>query len=127
MSIYKAASRTGLTFVTPKGVLNVSQLWSLAMPMLAGLVRDAKKKLTESDQTDELSFLGENFIQKNPEEELRFEILKDIYVTKKSELDIKKIEANKKLSNQKILELIAKKQENDLESKSVEELMAMLQ
>ena len=69
----------------------------------------------------------ENPTKKNTEDELTFEILKDIYVTKKSEAEAATSARERKEHNQKILALIQSKKEAELQGKSIEELEAMLQ
>ena len=62
----------------------------------------------------------------NPEEQLRFDILKDIYLTKKAETEEIKTKTERKAFEQKILNLITEKEEDSLKGKSIEELKAML-
>lgn len=124
--MYKEASREKLRFSTQKGLLSVEQLWDLRLAPLATIVRNLKKEL-KKDNDDDLSFLDENSKPVDAILELKFKIAKDIYLVKKGERDALASEAEKKAHNQKILELIAKKQEESLQGKSVEELEALLQ
>lgn len=85
MEMYKKASRVQLRFETPSGLLSVEQLWSLSLPKLEKLVKTQYEKIKEDDVSNELSFL--NDVSKVDEtEKLRFDILKDIYMTKNAEL-----------------------------------------
>ena len=59
-------------------------------------------------------------------EQLRFDILKDVYLTKKAENEAIRSERDQKEKNQKIIELIAEKKEGALKEKSIQELEAML-
>ena len=61
------------------------------------------------------------------DDELRFEILKDIYLTKKSAEEKAQKKAEVKANNKKLLELIARKQDEALEKKSIKELEKMLE
>ena len=127
MDNFKKASQLKLRFNTNKGVLSVEQLWDLTATSLATLVRSIKSELKNSTIEDELSFLSDVIPTKvDVENILRFEIAKDIYLTKKAESEALRDEKAKKEHNQKILELIQNKKEGELQSKSVEELEAML-
>lgn len=127
MDNFKKASQLKLRFNTNKGVLSVEQLWDLTATSLATLVRSIKSELKNSTIEDELSFLSDVIPTKiDVENILRFEIAKDVYLTKKAESEALRDEKAKKEHNQKILELIQNKKEGELQSKSVEELEAML-
>jgi hypothetical protein len=75
-------------------------------------------------ESDDLDFLTDDQITEptDPENELRFKILKDVFLTKREEADIKRDEAKVKSHNEKIDMLIAKKQDEELESLSLEDL-----
>lgn len=61
------------------------------------------------------------------EVQLTFDILKDIYLTKKLEAEEEKNVAQRKLNNERIMSLIHKKQNEKLENMSEEELQSLLQ
>lgn len=125
MDIYKEASRSQLRFQTPKGPLTTEQLWSLSQKDLATCIRDSKDYLKKEDD-DELSFL-DNPVKADTVAKLKFDILKDVYLTiKKAAEEIRDAKA-KKEHNQKILELIQDKKEGELATKSIAELEALLQ
>ena len=124
MSIYKQAAQLGLRFSTTQGMLSVEQLWTLKITSLSNLIKSIKKVLNK-DNDDELSFLDDSNTV-NVEDQLRFDIVKDIYLTKKAENEAIRTEADRKAFEQKILGLIAEKKEDSLKGKSIEELEAML-
>lgn len=129
MEIYKKASKKKLRFNTNLGVLSVEMLWDLPKEEIRELVikaREAAKKSSGQVSDAELSFLDAPKA-KATDDELRFEILKDIYLTKKNaeEKALKKAEI--KANNKKVLELIARKQDEALEKKSIKELEKMLE
>lgn len=126
MDIFKQASKERLRFETSKGNLSVEQLWDLNLTPLATIVRNLKKQLTK-DNDDELSFLDERATPVDKTLELKFNVVKAVYMDKKEERDAEQTEAAKKLHNAKIDELIAKKKDEDLGSKTVEELEALRQ
>jgi hypothetical protein len=122
--LYKEASKLKLRFQTSVGLLSVDQLWDLNLSQLATIIKNIKKILKKNDD-DELSFLDETTVI-DTENQLRFDILKDVYLDKKSEIDKKKDERAIKMHNDKILALIAEKQDENLRNKSLEELEQML-
>jgi hypothetical protein len=125
MEQFKKASQLKLRFNTDRGLLSVEQLWDLSQNQLSNLIRSIKKVLKETDNDDELSFLtGE--VKLDEENQLRFDIAKDIYLTKKkAQEEIRDASAIKEY-NEKILGLIEEKQEEGLKGKSIEELEALL-
>lgn len=124
MDIFKQASKSQLRFQTSKGLLNVEQLWSLTQTDLTNAIRNLKKSL-KKDNDDDLGFLDAD-TKVNSEDQLRFDILKDVYLTKKSDAETARTSLEKKQFEQKILSLIADKKDSELAGKSIEELMAML-
>ena len=124
--MYKKASKLKLRVSTPKGLCSVEQLWSLNQKDLAQTLRDLHKSITEIRGNSELSILEERTFDVDPALELSYDIVKDIYTTKKAELDEAKDAAAAKQHNQKILEIISAKEEEDLKSLSVEELKKRL-
>lgn len=124
--MYKKASRCGLRIATPKGVLTVDQLWKTSMKDLAQVIKELHATIQETGGNSELSFLDESAVAVDPTLALAYEVVKDVYVTRKTELDSEKEATAAKKDNQRILEIIAKKEEESLAGKSVEELKAML-
>lgn len=130
MEIYKKASKKKLRFNTNRGVLSVEHLWDLPKEEIRELVvkaREAAKKSSGEVNDTELSFLDAPVKTKATDDELRFEILKDIYLTKKSAEEKAQKRAEAKENNKKILDLIARKQDEALEKKSITQLETMLE
>lgn len=118
--MYKEATRLGLRFQTNKGLLSTEQLFSLTQTDLASAIKTSKKLLKKNDD-DDLGFLEDNS-KVDKIEELRFNILKDVYLTKKTENEASRAEAEAKAHNAKIDELILRKRETQLAEMSIEEL-----
>ena len=125
MSNYKQASKLQLRFQTNRGSLSVEQLWSLSLTDLASAIKAVKKVLKGADNDDELSFLDESKTV-DTENQLRFNILKDVYVDKQTALKEARSAQDRKAYEQKILDLIAEKREGALKEKSIKELEALL-
>lgn len=130
MTMYKKAVRMKLRVQTKFGPLAVEQLWDLKLGDLAVVIKGLHEELKKNNvQEEELAFLDGPIAGKNKEAEeaqLRYDIVKDIYLTKQSENKdaISKLE-NKKKAN-RIAEILQKKEDEDLENKSPEELRKML-
>lgn len=122
--MYKQASQLKLRFQTPKGQLTVEQLWDLSMSDLSTTIKAMKKVLKKSDD-NELGFLEEDS-KVDKITELAFNILKDVYITKKEAAKTLREAADIKEHNQKILTLIAQKQDEELGGKSIDELKLLL-
>ena len=84
MDNFKLASQQKLRFATNKGVLSVEQLWDLTQTDLSNLCKSIKKTLKQNDNDDDLSFLIDTSVV-DVENQLRFDIAKDVYLTKKKE------------------------------------------
>lgn len=128
--MYKIASQKKLRIATNRGNLSVEQLWDLSKDEIGELAVAIRKNIREERGTSgdsELDFLKPSAQKEETIDELTFRILKDIYQTKQAEEDKQHRRAAARENNRKILELIARKQDEALESKSVEELEAMLQ
>lgn len=119
--MYKEANRLKLRFLTKVGQLSVEQLWDLTQDQLSDAIKAVNKILSKNETDNNLSFLETtNVVDK--ENQLRFDILKDIYMTKLDEMKKLRDEADIKAHNKKIDALIAEKQESELKNMSIEEL-----
>ncbi len=124
MDIYKKAAIQQIRFLTSKGPLNTEQLFGLTLTELSNCIKKSKSVLNKDTNT-ELDFLDETTTV-NHEEQLRFDILKDVYLQKKSDNDLARTAKTNKEHNQKIMEIIQSKKEQELQSLSKEELEKLL-
>ena len=118
--MFKQASKLKLRFSTTKGLLSAEQLWDLTLTDLSNAIKAVKKVLKKTDD-DELSFLNDATTV-DVESQLRFDILKDVYLTKKSENEALRDAAAIKVHNAKIDALIAEKQDKKLSEMSIDDL-----
>lgn len=126
MNIYKQASRLKLKFNTEKGPLSVNQLWDCSRAMLGRTIQSVNDILKEQTPTGDLDFLNDGTtVTVDPENQLRFDILKDIYITKKEEAEALRDKEAVKQHNAKIDTIIARKQDEELENMSLEDLNKM--
>lgn len=120
--MYKQATREGVRFHTTKGMLSVEQLWSLSTSELNDLAVSLDAQYNESGKK---SFLTTRSV-KDKSVKLKFDIAYDILTTKLEEAAEASSAREVKEHNQKILALIAEKQEDELKGKSVKDLEKML-
>jgi|SRR5699024_7835794 len=125
MSNFEKATRLKLRFNTNKGVLSTEQLWDLSLTSLSEIAKDINKQRSESSADGELDFLdNENNI--DPILELQFEIVKNVYKTLREEKEKEKDRLANKQHNERIMELIYRKENEEMEKLSVDELKAQL-
>lgn len=121
--MYKEALQKKLRFKTNKGMISTEDLFDLSLQNLDTLARMLDKKISEAPKK---SFIEELPVEEN-DDELRFSIVKDVINIKlkarKDNINKAQIDAR----NKRIAELIAKKEDEALENKSIEELRAMIQ
>lgn len=117
--MFKQASKMKLRFATSKGNLSVEDLWDLSLPVLDKLAVSYDEELAKSPRK---SFITNN-APSNTELELKFNIVKEIITDKLKEKADKETAKSKSAEKERLLELLAKKQSEKLESLSEEELM----
>lgn len=120
--MYKEASKHKLRFATTKGSLSVEQLWDLSINDLDNLAVSLQESYEKSK--------GKSFLEKRTTKDkglkLQFDIVLDILQTKVEESELAKQKLEDKAHNERIYELIANKEQRELEGKSVKELKALL-
>ena len=122
MENYKEASKQKLRFATPKGSLNVEQLWDLSITDLDSLAVSLEDAYKNSK--------GKSFLDKRTTKDkglkLQFDIVLDVLNSKVEDAETLRDAKDIKEHNQKILKLIAEKKDGELADKSVKQLEAML-
>lgn len=120
--MYKLASQQKLRFQTTKGVLSTEQLWELPLTDLDTLAVSLEEAYKNSK--------GKSFLDKKTTKDkalkLQFDIVLDVLQTKSAEAEALTEAREIKEHNEKIIQLIANKQDENLKGKSIEELEAML-
>jgi hypothetical protein len=121
-NIFELASRMKLRF-SYKGMLSVEDIWDLSVQELDRIfkVLNAKLKVCKEE-----SLLGSKSSE-NTELDLQVAIVRYIVEVKLAEAAARKMEAEKIAKRQKILAILAEKQEGVLASKTEEELTKMLE
>ena len=120
--MFKQASKMKLRFATSKGNLNVEDLWDLSLPVLDKLAVSYDEELAKSPRK---SFIT-NDTPSNTELELKFNIVKEIITDKLKEKADREAAKSKAAEKARLMELLAKKQSEKLESLSEDEIKRRL-
>jgi hypothetical protein len=122
MEVYKIATKQKLRVPTPRGPLSVEQLWDLSIEELDIL---AVKLKEEYEGSGKKSFIAKKS-EKDKTAKLMFDVVLDILTTKADEAEAALEAREVKKHNEKIMDLIAKKQDEALSEKSIADLKKML-
>lgn len=120
--MFEMATRTKMRF-TFKGVISVEDLWDLNVSNLDLIFKSLNSQLK---QVKEESLLNTK-TKEDKELDVKIEIVKHIVKVKLEEESLKTKAKLQKEKKQKILEILADKQDESLQNKSVDELKAMLE
>lgn len=105
-----------------KGMQSVEDLWDMSVSALDSVFKTLKSQLKQASEESLL-----NTKSKADETlELQIEIVKYIVSVKLAEKEAREKAAEKSVQKQKIMEIMAKKQAESLESASMEDLQKML-
>lgn len=130
MNIFENASRNKLRFPTSRGELTVEQIWDLPLTSTKGLSLNEigtgiQKVLRE---------MGEDSLirsdSKDPEKtkaSLRLDLIKHVIEVKQAENAAERAKADRKAEKERLLELLARKQDQQLETLTEEEIKARLE
>lgn len=126
---FEKASRLKLRFDTPRGQLTVEDLWDLPLtsttnkPNLDEVAKSLHRELRATAEAT--SFVTPAAPSHTDTLQLGFDIVKHVIDVRIAERD-KALEATKRReTKQKILEIVAAKEDESLRGKSLEELKAM--
>lgn len=128
-ALFVDATRQRFRFKTPNGDVSTEDLWELPLTSTVGkanlddIAKSLHKQLKDSD--GEVSFV-KPVVKKTADIQARFDVVKTVLEFKVAERDAAASAAEKKEKKQKLLELLDKKNNAALESKSAEEIQAML-
>jgi hypothetical protein len=125
--MFEQASRLKLRFESPKGLLTLEDLWDLPLTSAKGanlndIAKGLNRELKNSDEEDFVNRAANT----NSVAKLKFEIVKHVIGVRLTENEAAKQAADHREKKQRLLELIAKKQDESLAARSVEELQAMV-
>lgn len=106
-----------------KGQLTVEDLWDLSVEDLDKIYKNLKSQQKNASEES----LLDTVTKEDRELSNKIEIIKSIVTDKLAAAERAKKAAEKKAQNQRILEIMADKQDAALKEKSLEELQAMLE
>lgn len=120
MDKFEQASRCALRF-TYRGLISTEDLWCLRDTDLDAIYTSLKKNQSAAQEG-----LLKKPTAADKENELRLEIVKHVFEAKQAEKAARVAAEAARAQRDKIMEVIANKQDEGLRSKSIEELQAML-
>lgn len=119
---WKYAARNKLTFATNKGTLMASDLFDLKVEDLDKIFSSLKKQ----EETSNTFTLLDTKKKENTDLEVKIALVKEVFDDKMKAKEAAEKAAETKAYKQRLSEIIAKKKDQELEGKSIEELEAML-
>lgn len=128
-NIFELASKKKFRFDSPKGALTVENLWDIPLTGQFGTANldDVAKALFAQVKEAESSVSFVKPAEKaDPSLEAKFELVKYIIEVRVAERDAAAQERQRAEQKQRIMELIDRKKDQNLEGQSIEELQAML-
>lgn len=120
--MFEMAVRTKMRFPF-KGLISVEDLWDLPVESLDSIFKILNSQLK---QVKEESLLNTRTKQ-DQELDTKIEIVKYIVSVKLTEQDLRLKEKEKKEKKQQLLAILSNKQTENMQSKSIEEIQAMLE
>lgn len=121
MSLFEIASREKYRYPF-KGQIATEDLWDLSLPQLDTIFKTLNAQVKRAPEE---SLLSTTEVE-DPTMKNQIAILRHIVAVKQEEKKTRENAAAVKAQKQKLMELIAQKQDESLASKSAEELTAML-
>ena len=122
MNIFEKATKIKLRINSSKGVLSVEDLWDLPLTKLNEIAKGINKKIQEQGEVD---FLGESG-KADPKLVLTLDIIKSIIKIRQQEAKDSENRAIKEAQRERLLKILARKEEESLNDLSKEELEKLL-
>ena len=126
--MFEQAARLKLRFDSPKGLLTTEDLWDLPLTSARGAnLNDIAKGLNrELKNAAEEDFVNPT-VKPDVVPQLKFDVVKRVIDVRLAENEAARLTAERRDKKDRLLELIARKQDESLAAKSVEELQAMVE
>lgn len=128
MSIFEQASRLKLRIETSKGQLSAEDLWDLPLSSTTGKanLNDIAKALHRKlKNSDEISFV-DAVVSTDTATQLSFDLVKHVIDVRLAENSAAAVIRDNREKRNKIMEILARKEDESLLSASSEDLRAML-
>lgn len=120
--MYKQAAQMRLRIATSKGLLSIEDLFDLSLSELNSIAMGLNKLIKKSEEE---SFLDEETTD-DELVKLKFNIVKDVLLTKKEAKKLAEKQAADKIFNAKILQKMAEKQDHELDNLTYDQLAELL-
>ena len=120
-NIFEFASRNKVRFPF-KGMISVEDLWDLSLTNLDSIYKTLNKQVKQSEEESLLS----TKVSVDTELEVQIAIVKHIVSVKLAEKEAAEKVSAKKAQKQKIMSIIATKQDEALQNSSIDDLKKML-
>ena len=121
VNMFEVATRSKMRFPY-KGQISVEDMWDLSLPALDSVFKALNSQMKQVKEESLLSTKS----KADEVLELQIGIVKYIVSVKLAEKEAREKAAEKSAQRQKIMEIMAKKQDESLESASLEDLQKML-
>ena len=120
-NMFEVATRSKMRFPY-KGQISVEDMWDLSLPALDSVFKALNSQMKQVKEESLLSTKS----KADEVLELQIEIVKYIVSVKLAEKEAREKAAEKSAQRQRIMEIMAKKQDESLENASMEDLQKML-
>ncbi len=126
-TLFLTASRSKFRFSSTAGSLSAEDLWDLPLSGRGANLDDIAKTLYKSlkEADGDISFV-KPAVKTTTELQAKFDIVKYVIDLKMAERDARNAADEKAATKQKLLAKLAEKQDKDLDSKSADEIQAMI-
>jgi len=124
MNMFERATRSKYTFATSVGLIGVTDLWDLPLTSQRGAnLNDVAKEINRVLKSqDEDDFVSMSINVKKTQNEFKLELVKYIISVKQAENSASLEKKTNAMRKEKLLALLAKKNDDALESKTIEEI-----
>lgn len=128
MNIFEQATRQKIRFPSAKGEFTTEQLWELPLTSKTGFDLDTVAREVNRDlkETAEESFVSTRANPARAQLELKLELVKHVIAVKITEADAREKAASRAQERQRLQEILARKQDAELEGLSVEDIQKRL-
>lgn len=125
--MFEKASRLKLRFETVRGCVGIEDLWDMPLINESGFCLDDVAKAVSRRLKE---FQEESFVEKktggDDELELRLDIIKHIIAVKIADKEEAENAADRKLKKEKLMSVLQRKQDEELEGLSAEDIKKMI-
>jgi len=122
LNVFEVATRNKYRFVY-RGTIGVEDLWDLSLESLDTIYKNLNQLVKQSQEESLLNKRS----QGDKELDVKIEVVKHIVAVKLDEAEKSRLKKEKREQKQKIMEVLRDKEESELQGKSKEDLLKMLE